>query len=232
MPSFVLVDALGALGQELALPAEAAHHVVRVCRSRAGDRITATDGRGAVAELELLEVGREVRARIERAERQTLSRRATLWCGAPEGERADWLIEKLVELGVTRFQPLDTERSSWRSAAARTARWQRLAAAALRQSRQAWLMEILPARGLDELLGQGVATDSRWLADPEGDRAPVAPPGAETLGVIGPAEGLTPAERASLVTCGFLPISLAGGRLRCETAALAWAAWWAGARER
>ena len=150
-PSFLLLESLGAPGDSIALPEQEAHYVARVCRARAGERLTATDGRGGVAQLELLEVAREVRARIESLERHERGREATIWCGAPEGERADWLIEKLAELGVTRFQPLDTERATWRPAASRAERWRRLAAAALRQSRQCWSMEILPPRSLREL---------------------------------------------------------------------------------
>lgn len=226
-PSFLLLESLGAPGDSIALPEQEAHYVARVCRARAGERLTATDGRGGVAQLELLEVAREVRARIESLERHERGREATIWCGAPEGERADWLIEKLAELGVTRFQPLDTERATWRPAASRAERWRRLAAAALRQSRQCWSMEILPPRSLRELLGAPIDEPSRWLAEPEGARAPSLPIRERVVGSIGPAQGFSAAERASLIEQGFLPISLASGRLRSETAALAWAAWWA-----
>jgi 16S rRNA (uracil1498-N3)-methyltransferase len=228
-PAFVLLEAIGAPGEEVTLPKEAAHYVTRVCRARAGERFSATDGHGVRARLRLLEVAREVRARIENAEHVARTREATLWCGAPEGERADWLIEKLAELGVTRFQPLDTERATWRPGAARADRWRRLAAAALRQSRQCWLMEILPPRSLVELSVSPITPASRWLADPDGTRAPAAPLEGQALGAIGPASGWTDAERGAFASQGFRAISLASGRLRTETAALSWAAWWAGA---
>jgi 16S rRNA (uracil1498-N3)-methyltransferase len=231
-PSFVLLDELGGPHAEIQLPADEAHYVARVCRARAGERLTATDGRGNLAELELLEVGQAVRALIERRSREERIRECTVWCGAPEGERADWLIEKLAEFGVARFQPLDTERASWKAGAARVNRWRRLTAAALRQSRQSWRMEILPAASLIQQLDQPLERTSCWLADAEGELAPAAPGPGASLGVIGPAQGFSDRERSLLLTRGFQAISLASGRLRCETAALAWAAWWAGGSAR
>jgi 16S rRNA (uracil1498-N3)-methyltransferase len=226
-PSFILVDALGAPHSEFTLPENEARYVSRVCRARAGDRVSATDGRGSIAELELLEVGRDVRARIGRIERTARGRDCTVWCGAPEGERADWLVEKLAELGVGRFQPLDTGRACWRAEGARTDRWRRLAVAALKQSRQGWLMEILPPVSLIQLLEELPADSSCWLADPQGAFAPAAPGEFSSIGAIGPAQGFSSEEKSRVLARGFKAISLASGRLRTETAALAWAAWWA-----
>jgi 16S rRNA (uracil1498-N3)-methyltransferase len=251
-PSFLLVDELGEAGTELALPDAESHYVARVCRARAGDHVRATDGRGSLAELELLEVGKAVRARIRNAERRERGRVAELWCGAPEGERADWLIEKLAELGTARVILIDTERARWKAGAARLARWRRLTVAALRQSQQCWRMEILGATELPAALDAlgaspppGDRQDAphgeestpasahldggRWLADPQGLPPGPAPRSGTTLGAVGPAAGFSPEERRLLITRGFQPMSLAAGRLRTETAALAWAAWWAGA---
>ena len=250
-PSFILVDELGEAGAELSLPDAESHYVARVCRARAGDHVRATDGRGTLAELELLEVGKSVRARIRSAGRREREREAELWCGAPEGERADWLIEKLAELGTARVLLIDTERARWKAGAARLARWRRLAIAALRQSQQCWRMEILGAtewsaalEALEAALPPGDCRDAprgaesthasahldagRWLADPQGPPPGAAPRSGTTLGAVGPAAGFSPAERSALLTRGFQPMSLAAGRLRTETAALAWAAWWAG----
>jgi 16S rRNA (uracil1498-N3)-methyltransferase len=250
-PSFILVDELGEAGTELALPDAESHYIARVCRARAGELVRATDGRGALAELEVLEVGKVVRARIRSAERRERGRVAELWCGAPEGERADWLIEKLAELGTARAILIDTERGRWKVGAARLARWRRLAVAALRQSQQCWSMEILGATELSAALGAlgapapaGDRRDApsgaestrasahldggRWLADPLGTAPGPTPRFGTTLGAVGPASGFSPAERRALMERGFQPMSLAAGRLRTETAALAWAAWWAG----
>ena len=227
-PSFILIDEPGGPGLELALEGDEAHYLARVCRARAGERVTASDGRGTLAELELLEVARTVRARVLAVRRIERVREAELWCGAPEGERADWLIEKLAELGLSRVHLIDTARAGWKAGAARLARWRRLAEAALRQSRQAWRLEIVPPREMSEALrALAHPQGARWLADAQGSRAPAAPAGGSSLGAVGPAPGFDPNEREALIERGFQPMSLAVARLRTETAAIAWAAWWA-----
>jgi 16S rRNA (uracil1498-N3)-methyltransferase len=227
-PSFVYVPDLGPAGSSVALSPDEAHYVTRVCRARVGDLVTATDGRGTLGRVRVVALGREVRGEVEAADQAERRRAASVWCGAPEGERVDWLIEKLAELGVQSFQPLDCGRAAWRRAAGRVARWHRLAVAALRQSRGRFLMEVREPAPLGVALAALPRDASCWLADPVGGEAPAASaaPGL-TVGAIGPAAGFEEAEAASLKASGFTPIRLAEGRLRAETAALAWAAWWA-----
>jgi 16S rRNA (uracil1498-N3)-methyltransferase len=228
-PGWVWAPELAAPGATLVLGAETAHHVVRVCRARPGDSVTLTDGRGGVARAELLDSGRETRVLVLRRRDLAEPPARVLLSGVPEGERADWLIEKVVELGVTALWPIDTERADWRRAGTRRDRWERLARAALGQSRRAWLTvleEPAPlALAIERLPGRTVC----WLADAAGEpaagvrQAPSAPQAA----VVGPSPGLTDIERESLLTRGFRAICLADGRLRAETAGLAVAAWWA-----
>jgi len=149
--------------------------------------------------------------------------------GPPEGERGDWLVEKLAELGVSVFQPVDCERGRWSAGPGGEARWHRLATAALKQSRRRFRMNVLPARPLAAVAGE-LPGGARFLADPGGSPAGGWPPpgvGA-SIGLVGPSQGLSPAEREFGAGLGFEPIRLSDGRLRAETAAVAWAAWWSG----
>ena len=206
-----------------------AHYVARVCRANPGDLVTATDGAGTIASLELLAVRGEVRARL--ASRRELPRgaRAIVACGAPEKDRANWLVEKLAELGVAELQPLECTRGGWERFASRRERFERLAAAALRQSRRAWKMALAePLRPADWLAGI-TSEGRRWLADAEGAPAPapMAEPADLDRVAIGPASGFDPAERQALRDARFAPIRLASARLRTETAAVVWASLWA-----
>ncbi len=222
---------LAAPGAALTLDAEAAHHLVRVCRAREGDRVTLTDGRGAVATGEV--VATRPAAVIAIEARHALARPAArvLLAGVPEGERADWLIEKAVEFGLTALWPVDTERASWQRAGVKRERWDRLARAALGQSRRAWLPELadpVPLAAALERLGAG---SQGWLADPAGGAAGAVrlDPAGSHAALVGPAPGLSEAERGLAVARGFQAISLADGRLRAETACLAVMAWWSAA---
>lgn len=233
VPAFVWVQETVAPGGRFALAEDAAHHVARVCRARPGDALTVTDGRGGLARCRVERVSPDVTVVVETSERSERPSCGVLLCGAPEGQRFDWLVEKLAELGVARVRPIECSRARWSRAALRPERWRRVAVAALQQSRGRFLLEIEPPAGLDEALAAEPEVGLGLLADPGGSPAGgVTPPGAgKTVAVVGPSEGLTEEERASLLRRGVVPMALAPGRLRTETAALAWACWWAAPRE-
>lgn len=223
-PSRVWAPELPDVGGTLELEADESHYVSRVCRARRGERLLATDGRGGLAEMVLRATGRVVVAEVVSRTRHERSRVATLACGAPDGERGDWLVEKLAELGIARWQPVDCERGAWREGGTRVERWRRLARSALRQSRQAWEMEIAGPARLEAFLRECEAGDTRWFADPDGVRR-TGGSDRETL-LVGPAEGLSPGEKIMLLGQGFEAISLGPNRLRTETAAICVAALW------
>jgi 16S rRNA (uracil1498-N3)-methyltransferase len=225
----VWVPELAAPGAALTLEADAAHHVVRVCRARPGDHVTLTDGRGRHASAVREPSGSGVVLRIEAVSEIARPVARILIVGAPEGERADWLIEKAVELGITALWPADTERAAWRHSGSGRERWLRLARAALGQSRRAWLPELAESEPLDTVLTRVPTEAERWLADPEGVPAATARIQGTRgqAAVIGPAAGLSTRERAEAIEGGFRAIRLSAGRLRAETAALALAVWWA-----
>jgi 16S rRNA (uracil1498-N3)-methyltransferase len=224
-PAFVFIAELPEPGGRGALAADERHHVVQVWRAAPGDRLSATDGRGALATLRLLDTGREAAFEVEYIERAERPQAITIACGAPEGARADWLIEKLAEFGVDRFQPLDGARDAWRWSAARAERFERLAIAALKQSRQRFRLIIAPPEPAQQWLASLTPGGARCLADRGGLPPGELPaPAGVAVGVSGPAGGWTGEERASFLSADFRPIRLASGVLRAETAGLALAA--------
>jgi len=226
-PSLIFVPELGTTGDTLELDHDESHYVAHVCRARAGETVWATDGRGRLAELRLVTVGSSVTAEVEATRESVREREAVVWCGAPEGTRADWLVEKLAELGVGVLQPIDCARARWEIGEAKVARLTRLARSALRQSRTPYLMRIESPRPLAATLESIPAGASLWVADPNGPRPGTTPADRVSVGAVGPSPGFDEAERRLLEDRGFQPISLGGSRLRTETAAMAWAAWWA-----
>lgn len=228
IPAFLHVTPLPAIGECVELSSEDAHYVTRVCRAREGDRLRATDGVGGLAVLRLERVRPGTSAIVERVERHERAFAISLLCGAPEGGRADWLIEKLAELGVAAFHPVDCERATWGRAASRTERWDRLVLAALRQSMSFHRMEILPVVPLEESLRSLPRGGERRLAEGSGVRFEASSPTpALRIGAVGPAKGFDVGERERLLAAGFIPTTLGAPRLRTETAALALAGVWA-----
>lgn len=225
-PSFVHLPGLGLATGEIAIAGEEAHYLRRVVRIRPGEAVTASDGEGTLAELLVIEAGEEIRAEIRSPRRVERATTLEIWCGAPEGDRADWLVEKLAELGVAALRLVDTERGRWERAAQRAARWDRLAIAALRQSRSAHRLRIVPPMRLAEAIAAGPQAGPGYLADPGGvalERRPVGA-GAAARAAIGPSGGFSADEIKLLEASGFVPTRLTPSRLRTETAALAMAA--------
>jgi 16S rRNA (uracil1498-N3)-methyltransferase len=121
------------------------HHLARVMRAKQGDRLILFDGTGVEYQAEIEEIGkRETTLRI--LERDTPDRELpfelTLGAPLPKGDRQRWLIEKLTELGCTRFTPLTTERSVARPNEKSIEKLRRYVIEATKQCRRTRLMEI------------------------------------------------------------------------------------------
>ena len=231
-PSVVRIASLAGHDGEIVIAGEEAHYLARVVRVRVGEQVTATDGRGSLATLEVLETGASIRARILACSRQERPATLELWCGAPEGDRADWLVEKLGELGVATFVPVQCERVRWERAEAKRERWERLAAAALRQSRSAWQLELRPPVPLGEALRELAGSDPRWVCRPDGAGWVDPRQGGASgrfVAAVGPSSGFTDDELKALSDNGFASVALGRIRLRTETAAITMAALWAAA---
>ena len=91
-----------------------AHHLSHVCRVNPGDLICLFngDGREYPARVKAV-VRREVVAEVLSAEAppREVGHRLDIAAPLPKGDRAQFLVEKLTELGATAFIPLHTARS-------------------------------------------------------------------------------------------------------------------------
>jgi 16S rRNA (uracil1498-N3)-methyltransferase len=224
----VYVDARLGAEAEVVLSEDAAAHLARVLRLRAGDRVTLFNGDGRDYAGRLVGLTkRDARAAIEAASdaEPEPPLAIQLAVGVSRGERMDHVIQKAVELGVSAILPLVTERSVVRlddeRADRRHAHWRGVLVAACEQSGRrrlpalhpavAWRSWLLPAEGTRLLLDPGAARTLPMLPWPE---APV------TL-LVGPEGGLAEAERARAARAGFTPVRLGPRILRTETAPLA-----------
>ena len=139
----------------------------------------------------------------------------------PKADRADWLVEKLSELGVSKWLPLKTVRSVVHPAGeAKFDRWRRIAVEAAKQSRRAGVMEIGELTDVAALPLEG--SDALVLSTRDGGRPLTAttPIATRRLLLVGPEGGWTDEELASLVERGAREVSLTKTVLRVETAAV------------
>src|SRR5262245_9090015 len=88
-----------------------AHHLAVVCRLRPGDRVCLFNGDGREYPAEIIATERRrVNLRILGVETpaRELGFRLEVAAALPKGDRGQFLVEKLTELGVTAFVPLRT----------------------------------------------------------------------------------------------------------------------------
>ncbi len=137
----------------------------------------------------------------------------------PKGDRADFLIEKLTELGVTAFTPLATARSVVRPRDAKLERLERHVIEASKQCGRNVLMSLTPLTRWGDFLQRGDLPPRRVLAHPGG--APVPSERGDVVAAVGPEGGFTDEEVAAAVAAGWVMARLGRRVLRVETAALA-----------
>lgn len=202
----VFVDDLGAP----VLDEADRHHLQRVLRLRDGEEVTASDGHGGL--LRCRWAAGEIEADGE-VVREPIRPPVTVAFAPVKGDRPEWAVQKLTELGVDRIVALACERSVVRwddeRAVRHLQRWARIAREAAMQSRRVWLPTIDDAMATPAALA---ATPGAVLADQGAEPLPET---AEAV-LVGPEGGWSDDER------GLLPRArLTATVLRTETAAVA-----------
>jgi 16S rRNA (uracil1498-N3)-methyltransferase len=211
-----------AAGDRVSLDDNEVHHL-RVRRARDREIVELLDGTGLRGTGRLLQTGNQWAVEVQSAEQESRPAELMLAVAAGDRDRFSWMVEKAVELGVTRILPLETARSSGVATGIRDAHLRRLRRQALEATKQcgvAWAVQVEEPLSLDDFCGRPL-TGPGWLADRLGAPPPTRLGGSAMTVVIGPEGGLTDAERAGLIAAGYLPIVLGPYTLRFETAALA-----------
>jgi 16S rRNA (uracil1498-N3)-methyltransferase len=216
------------------LSVDDAHHLGRVLRLRAGEEVIVSDGAGHWARTRWSGIGGgtggpgalaawgdgvgpggDGSVQFEAAPSPAL----TVAFAPTKGERPEWVVQKLTELGIDRMVPLVSERSVVRWSGARgqgaVQRLRRVAREAAAQCRRVWLPEVSEVVRFDALGSLGAPGDV-VLAQLSGDRLRAS----QLVVAVGPEGGWSADELASgLPTVGF-GLSV----LRAETAAVTAAA--------
>lgn len=212
-----------------------AHHAKRVLRLQPGTIITVFDGEG-----------REASATIEAFHKKSAALRLgashltprptveiTLAQAIPKGRNMDLIIQKAVELGVTRIIPLVTDRTIVRCQddEGKQERWQAIALEACKQCGQNWMPIVGAPCSLQESLQKKYPNDLHLIASLEKEAVPMkkffaqirkttAPINFSATIFIGPEGDFTPEEYLFARAAGCEAISLGPIVLRTETAAL------------
>jgi 16S rRNA (uracil1498-N3)-methyltransferase len=200
-----------------------AHHLAVVCRVRPGDRVTLFNGDGYQYPARVTEASkRGVRLEVEAAEESSRELDFCLEVAAPlpRGDRGQFLVEKLTELGVTDFVPLRTARSVVHPKDVDKLR--RHVIEASKQCGRNVLMGVAPVIDWSEYVSRSDLPRTRLLAHPGGES--IAPlQGEDAACAVGPEGGFTDEEVALARKAGWRVVGLGNRILRVETAALAMA---------
>lgn len=137
-------------------------------------------------------------------------------------DRMEWMVEKLVEIGINHIVPIRSRNSERREI--KRERLERIAVSAMKQSLKATLPDIDEMTDLDKAVARYDAPQKFvGYCDSQTERKLLArtyKPGQDVIILIGLEGDFTLAEVEMLIANGYQPVTMGDNRLRTETAAL------------
>lgn len=213
------------------------NHIVNVLRMRVGDGLllSATSGQEFECTIENIESQSILCSVLRENENKTEpSVEVILLQGIPKGEKMELIIQKSVELGVTRIVPLYMERTVVRfhtesDAKKKQSRWQKISDEASKQCGRGLCPEVAPVQTLKQALAE-IPEETLSLVAYENEtvyslkqriQSAISAGGVRRIAVlIGPEGGISPEEFKQACADGFLSVSLGRRILRTETAGI------------
>lgn len=226
----VFVDQPLAVDDIVTLADDKRHHLTTVLRLSDGAELMLFNGDGHEYAATIDQAGRKTLT-VAITEQHTPTRESslevTLVQAIARGDRMDLALAKAVELGVTRIQPLFSERGQVKLDGERLAKkqdhWQRRVESAAEQSGRLICPAVAPAMNLATLLDTVPGPDTLDLM--------LAPTATQSLGqivachrvrlLIGPESGLSDNEIERAAAAGWQALALGPRILRTETAGMA-----------
>ena len=224
----------------LTLTDDEAKHCSRVMREREGNQVEIFDGEGrsAVCEITSLSRDRVVCSVLKQSIQKQTPHPITLCQSIPKGGNMELIVQKSVELGVSKIQPLITAHTIARAEALekKQAKWQRIALEACKQCGQNYLPSIEPVLTFTEWLEKGDSYSTSIVAALDDKavhlktllseqpttfiRRSLSEGGGNIALLIGPEGDLSPDEYQAAYTAGFSPITFGDIIMRVETATI------------
>lgn len=204
------------------LPEPETHHALHVLRLKLNDSILVSNGKGTIYQATIVAVKRNEVAYCTQFEIvQNLHNlyKHSIACGVLSStQRMEWMIEKLVEIGINDIIFFTTKRSQRKKI--KLQRLEKVAISALKQSKKAFKPN-LSLIDFEQLLK--VDANQKFVAICDDSNYLHLSNQLETsnaLTVIGPEGDFEPNEVNALLNNNFKPCALGNERLRSETAAI------------
>lgn len=216
------------------------NHIKNVLRMKPGEKVLVSDGKGVNFFCELTEIGSDaVKAAIlpDEVEDTELPVEVVLYQGLPKGDKMELIIQKCVELGVSRIVPVEMARCVMKLDAKKEGnkikRWYGVSESAAKQSKRMIVPEISGVMkykaAIEEAKGADLAIvpyEAAETLDGAGGMALTRKligglkPGQKCAIFIGPEGGFADSEIELALSNGVTPVTLGKRILRTETAGM------------
>ena len=211
----------------LTLPESESAHCSRVLRMKAGDEAFVTDGKGKRFRCVILEPHQK-HTSVEIIDFEEVpnhwDNRITLAVAPTKhADRMEWLLEKVVEIGVDKVVLLRCQRSERKSI--KLERLEKVMVSAMKQSLKGVMPEIEEVTSFKSFVESVPDECQKFLGycSKEYERKDFSKEyvsGKDVVIMIGPEGDFSPEEVKMAVRSGFMPVTFGQSRLRTETAAL------------
>lgn len=217
--------------QQIIIDGSDAHHIARSLRMAEGDEAVVCDGEGSEYRCTLTRIRDEecVCEIIERIDGKTEPKTEITLCMAyPKGDKLEVVIQKAVELGVSRIIPFESSRCIKRPKAEKaekqTQRLARIAEEAAKQCGRARIPNVTQPLSYKEMLNEAKKATLPLLCYENEDGTTIKDiilnkerPDSVSI-VVGSEGGFSSSEVNEAKEAGLISVSLGNRILRCETA--------------
>ena len=216
-------------GTTLTISGQAAHHITHVLRLRVDTALIVFGGgceyHAILSDIRRSEVTIDVGTAGGHMDESSID--VSLLQGIARNDRMDVILQKSVELGVNRIQPLWMQRSQSHLKGERLEKriqhWRGVIISACEQCGRNTLPELLPPDEYVNRINTQACDGLKLMLQPDSSVTlnDIPAPGGIIHLLVGPEGGLGPDEQMLATSAGFTGIRLGQRILRTETAALA-----------
>ena len=232
--------------KNIVITGEDVNHIKNVIRLKVGDEISISNGEDgrdyrcgieSVTDTEVL-----CKLRFIKEDAIELPAKVYLFQGLPKGDKMEFIIQKMVELGVYEIIPVAMQRCvvklDAKKAKSKISRWQGISESAAKQSKRTIIPKIHEVMSYKEALVYASEMDQRIVPYEMADNLDDASgmkgtkkiiesikPGETVAIFIGPEGGFEESEIETAIAQGMMPVTLGKRILRTETAGMTAMAW-------